>query len=367
MVRRPDLGYKDEGLDFGDPASFELQRRTFGEARVLPRVAYRSFQFLYLEDEAIWTRDWVPVGTVHEIPETGDLLPFTLGYHGVHVQRMGTETFEGRFNLAQHGGCRVVPTQCQQGKRTSCSFTSCGYSRDRGPIQAASGNDDARTMYQYVGLRPERLHPVHVARSGGLMFLNVDPDPENEVAMTGRLPSILSDPSAKRVHREWMEFDANWKFAGQTLAATDEILDTAPQMMIGHRRGQGDVPLSVHWIFPNAILLSTGSDCCVIVLQHTAINRVMFRVELLSTTPLSDDRLKFWEAELRAAGLRAEALQQNVPKTSAMDPPVAPEDLPLQTEAAAWWFQNVLTDKIARMPHVESDVPIFRNVEHYLI
>ncbi|CAN0593619.1 unnamed protein product, partial [Ectocarpus sp. 12 AP-2014] len=175
MVRRPDLGYSDEGITFSDPHAFESVCLPFGKATGLPRAAYRSLQFLYLEDEAVWTREWVPVGTAHEIPDEGDILPFTLGYHGVHVQRMSGATLEARFNMAQHGGCRVVPTQCQQGKRTSCSFTSCGYSRDRGPISKSEDQDDTRTMYQYLGLRPERLHPVHVAQVGPLLFLNIDP------------------------------------------------------------------------------------------------------------------------------------------------------------------------------------------------
>lgn len=367
MVRRPDLGYGDEGLDFGDPASFEPQRRAYGAARAMPRLAYRSLQFLYLEDEAIWTRAWIPVGSVHEIPAEGDLLPFTLGYHGVHLQRMAEGRFEARFNMAQHGGCRVVPTQCQQGRRTSCSFTSCGYSRDRGPIRADEGREETRMMYQYLGLRPERLHPVQVARAGALMFLNIDPDPAGGVPDAGGLPPQLSDPEAGRVYRNWRECAANWKFAGQALAGVDEIAAADPLHMTGHRAAQDGSLLEVHWLFPNAVLLASAGECCLIVLQHTAIDRTMLRVEILSPHPLSAARCSFWEAELGAAARGAEALQREVPKKAALDPPAVPGDLPVQSAPAAWWFQNALLDRVAAMPRVDSDVPIFRNVEHYLI
>lgn len=367
MVRRPDLGYRDEGLDFSDPDSFAPQRRAFGKASPMPRAVFRSMQFLYLEDEALWTREWIPVGTVHEIPGEGDALPFTLGYHGVHLQRMGPDSFESRFNLAQHGGCRVVPAQCQQGKRTKCSFTSCGYSRDGGPISASEGHDDMRTIYQFLGLRPERLNPVQIGRVGPLMFLNIDPDPEMPVPRATELPASLAAASLTRFHREWSEFKGNWKFAAQALGAVDSLTASSPRVMSGVRVGLTGCPLTVHWLFPNTVILSAGADICIVVLQHTAIDETLFRVEILSTGTMTEARRDMWRDEIAAAGARAEALQRDVPKKPELDGHVARPTNPLQSEAAAWWFQNVLTDRIAAMPKVESDVPIFRNVEHYLI
>ena len=79
--------------------------------------AFRSLRMARREDETIWTRDWVCVGTTHELAGVGDLLPFTAGDHAIHIQRMADDSFTGRFNKAQHGGCRVVPVQCQQGRR----------------------------------------------------------------------------------------------------------------------------------------------------------------------------------------------------------------------------------------------------------
>lgn len=367
MVRRPDLGYRDEGFDFGDPQSFEPMRAPFGEACALPRAAFRSLQFLYLEDEAVWTRDWIPVGTVHEIPGAGDLLPFTLGYHGVHVQRMEDGALEARFNLAQHGGCRVVPVQCQQGTRTGCSFTSCGYSRDRGPIEGGEEQGDSRVMYQYLGLRPERLFPVQVARAGSLIFLDIDPDSAApDLASELDLPGPVVDPDARRVHREWLEFDANWKFAGQALARVDDLVAASDRAMSGRRRSVDGGTLAVDWVFPNLCLLSTAGESCAVFLQHTAIGKTLFRVEILSDVPWDAARDAFWQRELAAAGARAEALQRAVPARPQLDT-VSDAAPALQEDAAGWWLQTALTARFAAMPRVESDVPIFRNVEHYLI
>jgi len=368
MVRRPDLGYNDEGIDLSDPRAFDSVSLPFGEASVLPLVAYRSLQFLYLEDEAVWTREWVPVGTIHEIPGEGDILPFTLGYHGVHVQRMEGGALEGRFNMAQHGGCRVVPTQCQQGKRTSCSFTSCGYSRDRGPISKVEGQDDTRTKYQYLGLRPERLHPVHVAQIGYFLFLNIDPQgDQTDLANQLDLPDTVANPDATRAHREWLEFDANWKLSGQVLARSDELVASSDRVMCGRRKALNGAEMSVRWVFPNMILLSQGRETCVITLQHTAIAKTLFRIEILSDGPLGSDRLGFWRDELNRAGARAEALQGAIPASASQDRPMHTPALPQQDDIAAWWANIALVSRFAKMPQVDSDIPIFRNVEHYLI
>lgn len=368
MVRRPDLGYRDEGVNLSDPSVFDRVRRPFGEAIGLPRVAYRSLQFLYLEDEAIWTRDWVSVGTVHEIAAEGDILPFTLGYHGVHVQRMEDGSLEARFNMAQHGGCRMVPTQCQQGERTSCSFTSCGYSRDRGPITTGEGPDNTRTKYQYLGLRPERLHPVHVAQLGNLLFLNIDlGGTDSDLAGDLTLPAPVMRHNAVRAHRQWLEFDANWKFSGQMLARVDEMLTSSDRAMQGRRAASDGAQIAVQWIFPNLILLTQGAETCAITLQHTAITKTLFRIEILSDCPLDAERLAFWHKELLHAGTGAEALQDSIPSSASRDRgPDCAVDL-IQDQIAAWWAHNALISRFVKMPQVDSDIPIFRNVEHYLI
>lgn len=367
MVRRPDLGYRDEGLNLNNPRTFDTVRQTFGRATELPRVAYRSLQFLYLEDEAIWTREWVPIGTIHEIPDEGDILSFTLGYHGVHVQRMEGGHLEARFNMAQHGGCRMVPTQCQQGVRTNCSFTSCGYSRDRAPISKVKGQDDIRTKYQYLGLRPERLHSVNVAQVGSLIFLNINPNGvDAEMVSDLNLPEPVTRPDAVRAYRQWLEFDANWKFSGQMLARSDELLASSNRVMDGHRTALDGSQIDIQWIFPNLILLTQGAETCAIMLQHTAITKTLFRIEILSDSPFDEDRLAFWQCELMNAGAGAETLQDAIPANASCDPDSDIVADRIQYQIAAWWAHIALVSRFEKTPQMDSDIPIFRNVEHYL-
>ena len=113
MDFHPDLGYEDNGVDLTDVSLYKSAKLPFGQAKILPPIAYQSKIFSGLEDEKLWTRNWIAIGSTLEIPNSGDLLPYTVGNHGIHVQKEKDGSLIGRFNKAQHGGCRAVPQQCQ--------------------------------------------------------------------------------------------------------------------------------------------------------------------------------------------------------------------------------------------------------------
>ena len=263
MTMRPDLDYVDEGVDLQDPALYKPSRGRFGTARILTPIAYRSKVFADLEDEKIWTRSWVCIGSQRDIPNVGDLLPYTVGNHGVHVQR-GDDGLTGRYNLAQHGGCRFVPAQCQTGSKTRCSFTSCGYSRDRGVIAADELGDNTPTMRQYLGYRPERLLPVTVESEGPLLFVNLDPE---AAPLAERLDGVAEaldlDAAAAWENAEsfWVEYGANWKLLGRALLSSLAPEAKAAKkaggdaIVLNARADYSGAPATVFWLLPNLILL----------------------------------------------------------------------------------------------------------------
>lgn len=373
MVRRPDLGYFDEGLDLLSEATYLAARGPLGEAATIEPLVYRSLAFAYLEDEAIWTRDWVCVGTLSDLSGTGDLLPFTVGNHGIHVQRMTDGSLEGRFNKAQHGGCRVVPVQCQGGTKTKCSFTSCGYSRDRHAIAAREEAHDLQTMHQYLGLRPERLFRVAVAVLGPLIFVNLDPNcgsfapgADTVSAVTAFLDTQAAGPVAARPAKEWREFDANWKLTAQALAAS---LDAAPRSLggavAGERRGADGRRVASLWLFPNVVLLSAGSASAAVIVQQTAVEKSLCRIHLFagSSSSVPDDAAGLL-ADIGAAGDRAVAAQRRVYEAARHHarPGPVPQDDPI-----ALWAQDALIGRVLGLPKHALDAPLFHSVQHYSI
>ncbi|WP_375273412.1 hypothetical protein [Methylorubrum thiocyanatum] len=351
---RPDLGHHAEGLDLADPAFFadSLDPRA---PRLLPPAAYRALAFAELEDDAVWTRSWLAIGLGAEIPAADDLLPFTAGHHGLHVQRTAEGGLVGRFNKAQHGGCRAVPLQCRTGTKTRCSFTACGYSRD-GAVLPAGLEGPTPAMHQYLGLRPERLLPVAVRAWGPMVRINLDPEaappeaaPEGLVALAGE---------TRRV-----EYAANWKLAAQALAEGDRFAQAPESLHLTGRLATGEAAsLALH--FPNLVLIEARGETCAVMLQPTALGQTLLRIGLLGpqgrATPdlevsLLEASWDAWLAEIAARMAPAVAAQ------AALTRPDADEAVP--TNAAGLWLQANLAARVRARPAATDTQPLYATAQ----
>jgi hypothetical protein len=278
---------KEQAMNATMAAQTQPPHREFS----LDAHAYRTLAFAKLEDAAVWTREWICIGIDRDIPGAGDLLPFTAGDHAVHVQRLADGRLAGRFNLAQHGGCRVVPLQCRQGAKTSCSFTSCGHSRDRLPLPAEAADKPSAEMYQYLGLRPERLLGVRVATHGPLVFVHLDPSGESfdpvRAQLDAVLPGFTNDGTYGSHASEWIEFAGNWKRVGQRI--TNGLSQAETTAHCASFACVGD-SLRAVWCFPNLILLTDACSACVVVLQPVALERTLCRISVFDSRTASEWR-----------------------------------------------------------------------------
>jgi len=277
MNWQPMLGYFDGGNDLSTPSLYESALRD-RDTTALPALAYRSKAFADLEDEKIWTRTWSCIGYSDRIPRAGDLYPFTIGQHGIHVQRQADGSLKAHFNFAQHGGCRYVPRQCQTGKKTSCFYTSCGHSRDRDVICANDDGSEPPEMYMYVGINPLKLLPIRLAEFGPLLFVNLDTGCATLEAQDGAshalLAHIFSQPAChSRRHR--VELACNWKLAGKLFLESGERLAGA----------------TLHWLHPNLLVLRTQECIATAILQPTAMNETMMVVDVFAAESIERDHL----------------------------------------------------------------------------
>lgn len=362
MLHRPDLGFHDEGQDLSSTAFYAKALGRFGEAQVLPPTAFRSIQFSLLEDEVIWTRDWIAIGTMDDIPNDGDLLPFTVGTHGIHVQRVGGE-LKARFNKAQHGGCRAIPLQCQTGKKTKCSFTSCGYSRDRDAIPARDLGNDTPEMQQYLGLRPERLLTAHVGTFGPLILVNLDLDPARNEAALRKLDNAGNIWGTKRNRSVAgkLEFPANWKLLGQHLAAGEGISESDDGSWFLARGFVGGKAAHIAWLFPNLVLMSMAESTCAIVLQQTAIGQTLCRYFVYGSA--EGNLFDFWSREIeRRAGNAAADHAATVRWGTDFRPETKGAALPLQDSPQGLWMQRMLARRAGHVSNGQIPQPIFQQV-----
>ncbi len=367
MTMRPDLDYVDEGVDLQDPALYKPSRGRFGKASILTPIAYRSKVFADLEDEKIWTRSWVCIGAQRDIPNVGDLLPYTVGNHGVHVQR-GDDGLVGRYNLAQHGGCRFVPAQCQTGSKTRCSFTSCGYSRDRGVIAADELGDNTPTMRQYLGYRPERLLPVSVESEGPLLFVNLDPEAAPLAERFDGVAEALDLDAAA----DWetagsfrVEYEANWKLLGRAL-----LRSLAPEAKAVKKSGDAialkagidysDAPATVFWLLPNLILLRAEDLLVSIVLQPTALEETLARVRISAARPIEAASVETLRVALDEAGGEAATQQEELARFGTPSRPQTRLDaLPLEEDRAAHLLQAYVIGRLLKRHEVHQAGPLY--------
>ena len=368
MTMRPDLDYVDEGVDLQDPTLYKPSRGRFGKASILTPIAYRSKVFADLEDEKIWTRSWICIGSHRDIPNVGDLLPYTVGNHGVHVQR-GKDGLTGRYNLAQHGGCRFVPAQCQTGSKTKCSYTSCGYSRDRGVIAADELGDDTPTMRQYLGYRPERLLPVTVAGGGPLLFVNLDPEAAPLAdRLDGAAEALALDAAAAWDDTEsfWVEYEANWKLLGRAL-----LRSLAPETKPTKKRGADVIalrtgadfsgtPATVFWVLPNLILLRGEEHLVSIVLQPTALEETLARVRVSGAQPIEPAHIDALRVALDEAGNTASMLQDELARFGTPSrPKTSLASLPLEEDRAAHLLQAYVIGRVLQRHEVHWSGPLY--------
>ncbi len=407
-MKHPDLGFYDEQADLASKEFYTAASAAYGAARVLPPAAYRSKAFSELEDEKVWTRSWVAVGLEQQIPNPGDLLPFTVGYHGIHVQRDEDWNLTGRFNKAQHGGCRAVPLQCQTGRRTKCSFTSCGFSRDRNVIRATELGENTGAMQQYLGIVPEKLLAVRVETVGSVIFVNLDPNaPPLHDELEAAYPDFARDLEAfpRVVSGQWAESAANWKLMGRAFVDTCVPMQAIPPSSTGHgpplysaqlnrepdvsaaemdagRYGfdfahVADLPAmpgcenadaKIHWLFPNLLMAVFPTHAVTVILQPLSMGECLQRVCVLAAVPStagsaeSVTRLHAeWMASLSQVSTAAETVQTTLATLGASPGAlVADDELPVETGAGGYSFQQYLIRKLLSEHEHYWNAPLYR-------
>lgn len=316
MTWQPMFGYVDKDGDLARPELYQSALVGSSRPTSLPPFAYQSKVFADLEDEKVWTRAWICVGYHARIPNAGDLLPFTVGNHGIHVQRQRDGSLKAHFNFAQHGGCRFVPTQCQTGKKTKCFYTSCGHSRDRDVVPAPADGTDAPEAYMYVGVNPLKLMPIQVETVGPFVFVNLDFEPELLERQLPGLREAIEDYSAigiTHVEREQVEVAANWKLTGKAfldaLPVTTHAARTPLEATDAGVFGFDAPPARLLWVYPNLLLALTPDHMLSIVLQPTGLTETMQYIDMFERGNASLDSSEFWKRQVEQSSVSARAMQ----------------------------------------------------------
>jgi phenylpropionate dioxygenase-like ring-hydroxylating dioxygenase large terminal subunit len=175
-----------------DEIDFQFARQIVGrtqfsvlpvkEAELLPPETYTSEKFWAFEKYAIFSREWLCIAHVNEVPNVGDYLPLTVLNEPVVVVRDEKLNLRVLSAICRHRGHPLVggvvenpnPGRCMNGSRFICPYHNWVYGLD-GRLLGAPSMSETTPVY----VLRDRMHLPEIKSEifHGLIFLNFHDDP----------------------------------------------------------------------------------------------------------------------------------------------------------------------------------------------
>lgn len=216
--------------DYTRAETYAATRPAVETAMTLIPQAYRCGDFLEVERERLWSRSWVCVGYVTQIPNAGDMITVTVADQSILILRDKSGLLRAFHNVCRHRGSRLVcEEQCNR-KVIRCPYHSWGYGHDGRLLGAPyfDGLDvDEETKMTFDmtrakagGFRKEDfgLLPVRVESWGCFIFINLDMDAAPLTNWLGDLPQRLAGYPLEELQlfqRNTLHLKANWKLIAE--------------------------------------------------------------------------------------------------------------------------------------------------------
>lgn len=166
-------------------------------AEILPAEAYVSETFFAFEKATIFTREWLCVGHVNEVPKPGDHVPLTILGEPIILARREAGDVRVLSAICQHrghplfAGLGAAPDGvCRNGRALVCPYHNWAYRLDGGLIGAPGMQETTpvarlRERIRLPALRVEIWH--------GLVFINFDADAEPLAPRLTKLSAMVEN------------------------------------------------------------------------------------------------------------------------------------------------------------------------------
>ena len=177
----------------------------------IPAGPYYQDDYFELEREAVFRRSWIQIGHVCELKEPGSFIvrPLEFAKASILITRGKDGAIRAFHNVCTHRGTQLVSEESGTKALFSCPYHMWTFAGDGSLVSAP---DFERF---YVEKKDCNLRSVAVDVCAGLIFVNLDPAPEQSLqAFLGPLAEQLETlPVAKATtFSEYVyEVDANWK------------------------------------------------------------------------------------------------------------------------------------------------------------
>jgi choline monooxygenase len=194
-----------------DQQQYELTRRPLRQAGPLPGWCYTSPEWYQRELDVIFRKEWLCVGRVEQIPNTGDYFTQEVIGQPLIVVRDGSEV---RVHL---GVCRHRGAIITQGKGKCrsfvCPYHSWTYALS-GKLVGIPGSPHPLAGVEDFSNDDYGLIPIRSGIWGGFIFVTFNADATPLQTWLGDLPEFLAEYNIDQMqwtHVDEYEIDCNWK------------------------------------------------------------------------------------------------------------------------------------------------------------
>jgi len=201
-----------------------------GARTVMPRAAYTDPDFLALERERIFAREWLCLGRAEAIPEPGQYLTYQIDDQPVFAMRQADGAIRAFSNVCLHRLMLLLPDGPEGGrcgKRFSCPYHGWTYERDGRLVGAP----------QMPGLDKTdmRLPEIACTEWAGFVFVNLCDDPPDLHARLAPLTAAVA-PYRPQGYVQAVTQDHVWRTNWKLLA---ENFMESYHLPVAHRRTVG--------------------------------------------------------------------------------------------------------------------------------
>ena len=204
--------------------------RDLGTARQTRKDIYFSPDITNREWDKIWSKVWLHVGHLSDIPKPNSFMKVDRGHESVLIVRGEGDTIRGMYNVCQHRGARLVMQDFGSTKKFVCPFHNWEF--------ASSGEllkiQDRETFSEEAICHNLDLPPVRTAVWRGWVFMTFDDEAEPLESFLG--PDIVERTRAYdfehvvRIRDVQQEWPANWKTAHEAFVEGYHVQATHPQL-----------------------------------------------------------------------------------------------------------------------------------------
>lgn len=191
---------------------------------------FTSAEFAKGEFERMWTRTWQMACREEHIPEVGDYYVYDIGPWSFVVVRSGEDEIRAHFNSCLHRGTKLKPSATEGfANDLKCPFHGWTWNLD-GSLKELPEKWDFSHFTKGKTCLPE----ARVARLGGFVWINMDPDAPSLEDYIG--PAALAHLKAWKLEDRYIylhvqkSYPANWKLTMEAFMEAYHVGDTHPQV-----------------------------------------------------------------------------------------------------------------------------------------